>query len=105
EPRDGLVTGDLVHVVLTVRLPEGDDVAVPRQPFGPFELHAQRHSDRPIDGGRREYAFEIDLLALEPGEHELPALRLRVVTQDGTVGTVRTEPQRVVVGSLIANEP
>lgn len=105
DPREGLATGDLVHVVVTVTLPEGDDVNVPRQAFTPFELHAQRHRDRPIDGGRREWTFEIDLLALEPGEHELPALRLRVITADGTVGTVRTEPQRITIGSLIANEP
>jgi hypothetical protein len=105
EPREGLVTGDLVHVLITVRLPEGDDVAVPRQELGPFELHDQRHRDAPIDGGLREFRFEIDLLALEPGEHELPALRLRVVTAEGAVGTVRTEPQRITIGSLIANEP
>jgi hypothetical protein len=105
EPREGLVTGDHVHVIVTVRVPENDDVAIPRQSFGTFELHDQRHRDREIDGDRRELTFEIDLLALEPGEQVLPSLRLRVVTEDGTVGFVRTEEQRITIGSLVANEP
>jgi hypothetical protein len=105
EPREGLVTGDRFRVIVTVRLRDGDDVGVPRQSFGAFELHDQRHRVRPIDGGRREYVFEIDLLALEPGEHVLPSLRLRVVTAEGVVGIVRTEAQTIRVGSLVANEP
>jgi hypothetical protein len=105
EPREGLMTGDPIRVTIAVRLPEGDDVAIPRQSFEPFELHRQEHHDRPIEGGLREYVFEVMLLALEPGEHELPALQLRVVTADGTVGSVHTEPQTITVGSLLANEP
>lgn len=105
EPRAGLMTGDPVHLTITVRLPEGDDVAIPRQAFGTFELHHQQHHDRPVEGGRREFVFEVTLLALEPGEHELPSLELRVVTADGTVGSVRTEPRIITIGSLLANEP
>ncbi len=105
EPREGLMVGDPIRVTITVRLPEGDDVAIPRQSFAPFELHHQEHHDRPVEGGRREYVFEVTLLALEPGQLELPALRLRVVTADGSVGSVSTEPQTISIGSLLANEP
>ncbi len=105
EPREGLVTGDLIHVVVNVVLPTNDDVSVPRQSFGSLELHAQRHRERPADAAHRQLVFELDLLALMPGEVEIPAIALRVITAEGAVGTVRTEPVRITVGSLLANEP
>lgn len=105
EPESGVMTGDLVHVILTVRLRnEGDDVAIPRQDLGDLELFDQRHTDRVIDD-RREFTFELDFLALEPGEHEIAPITLRVVTAEGVIGTVRTEAHTVTVGALTANEP
>src|SRR5690606_8332637 len=50
---DGARTGDLVRVVITAEVPEGDDVAVPEQTFGPFEIFDRRYSSEPVDGGRR----------------------------------------------------
>lgn len=105
EPESGIMTGDLVHAILVVRLrSENDDVAIPRQEFGDLELHDQRHSDRRVDGGR-EFTFELDFLTLEPGEHEIAPITLRVVTESGVIGTVRTEARTITVGSLTANEP
>lgn len=103
-PLDDVMTGDVVTATITVTLPEGDDVAVPHQTLGDLETHDQRHTDRP-EGDRHVFVFELDFLMLEPGDHELPPIRLRVVTADGTVGTVRTESRMIHVGSLIANEP
>jgi hypothetical protein len=102
---DGARTGDLVHVVITAEVPEGDDVAVPEQRFGSFELFDRRYTTEAIGGGRRRFRFELDLLALEPGEQELPSIRLRVVTSDGEVGTARTEARTITIGSHLANEP
>ncbi|MFO0680839.1 MAG: hypothetical protein U0234_02255 [Sandaracinus sp.] len=103
-PDSGAMTGDIVTAIVTVTLPEGDDVGVPHQEFGDLELHDQRHTDS-LDGDRRTYVFELDFLMLEPGDHELPPIRLRIVTADGAVGTAHTESRMIHVGSLIANEP
>jgi hypothetical protein len=105
EPADGIMTGDLVHAILVVRLRgEDDDVTIPRQELGDLELHDQRHTDR-RENGRRIFTFELDFLALEPGEHEIAPITLRVVTDSGVIGTIRTEARTVTVGALTANEP
>lgn len=101
---DGVRTGDLVRVVITAEVPEGDDVAVPEQQLGSLEIFDRRHTSEVRDG-RRRFRFELDLLALEPGQQELPAIRLRVVTADGVVGSVQTEARTIEVGSHVANEP
>lgn len=103
---DEVRTGDLVQLVITAEVPEGDDVGMPEQELGTFEIHDRRHRSEPVEGGaRRRFVLELDLLALEPGEQPLPGIRLRVVTADGIVGTVTTEARTVRVGSHIANEP
>jgi hypothetical protein len=104
-PREGVMTGDLVHVSIRAGALLGDDVTVPQQSFAPFEAHAKRARVEPARDGRQTYVFDIDLLALEPGQHTLPALRLRVVTADGTVGSVTTTPLPVRVRSVLGNEP
>ncbi|GAB4210975.1 MAG: hypothetical protein OHK0013_32190 [Sandaracinaceae bacterium] len=103
-PEDGLATGDVVHLEITVEVPEGDDVNIPRQSYAPFELVGQDHAET-LSGGRRRFVFTLDLLALQPGDLQLPGTTVRVITSDGVVGTVRTEPRTVRVASLIANEP
>ena len=103
---DGVRTGDVVRVVITAEVPEGSDVAVPEQELGTFEIFAHRYTDEAVESGRRRrFRFELDLLVLEPGEQELPAIRLRVVTADGTIGTVRTEARTIEVGAHLGNEP
>lgn len=98
-------TGDAFHLRIYATVPEGDAVNLPRQSFGPFELIGQSSPDRPASDGYREFVFDLELLALEPGEHEIPALELRVITADGVVGRVSSPAQHMVVGSLVANEP
>lgn len=103
-PDDGVQTGDLLHVELEVVVPDGDDVNLPRQSFAPFELFDQSHEESVVDG-RRRFLFRLDLLALMPGEHTLAPITIRVITADGIVGQVRTDPAPVRVRSLIENEP
>jgi hypothetical protein len=101
EPASGVMTGDLVTLVITAEAhAEGDDVAVPRQELAPFEVldSAAEHT-----GAR--FTFRVELLALEPGEHAVGPVRLRVVTADGTLGDVHTAPVVVTVGSVLGNEP
>lgn len=103
-PDSGLMTGDVVHYELTVEVPDGDDVNLPRQSYAPLELVGQDHTESAANG-RRRFVYTLDLLALAPGEITIAPLTVRVITADGVVGTVRTEAQRVSVGSLVANEP
>ncbi|MFK7991783.1 MAG: hypothetical protein AB8I08_37545 [Sandaracinaceae bacterium] len=101
---EGVQTGDLVDVEITAVMPEGDDVTLPEQDLGDLEIHDRSFVDV-MEGGRRTLTFRLELLALAPGEVDLPALRLRVVTADGDVGTVETEPRTIHVGSRVGNEP
>jgi hypothetical protein len=83
----------------------GDDVTVPEQSFAPFELSARRARVEPVKDGRQTFVFELDLLALEPGSHELSTITLRVVTSGGVVGETTAPALAVEVKSLLANEP
>jgi hypothetical protein len=101
-----VMVGDLVKLTLHADALEGDDVAVPEQSFAPFEVHAKRSRIRPAKDGRVRHEFELDLLAFDPGRHELGPVELRVVTKDGLVGSVLTNDKLAVeVDSLLGNEP
>ena len=104
-PREGIVTGDLFTLTIRADALKADDIAVPReQDFSPFDVLDRRA--RVEEGNERAvHFFELDLLALEPGEHAIPAIRIRVVTADGVVGEVETEPVTITVGSVLGNEP
>jgi hypothetical protein len=101
----GVRTGDVVRVVITADAASGDDVTMPEQDLAPFEIHSRRFAQEELPDGRRRFRFTLELLALEPGEQRLPAIRLRVVTQDGEVGIVRTSGRRIEVRSHLGNEP
>ena len=104
-PRGKLVVGDLAKLVIRADAREGDDVAVPEQSFAPLEVHARRSRVEPAKDDRQRFVFELDLLALEPGRHAIEGVELRVVTKAGFVGSIRTAPLAIEVGSLLANEP
>ncbi len=103
-PDSGVMTGDVIHYELSVEVPEGDDVNLPRQSYAPLELVDQAHTES-VAGGRRRFVFTLDLLALAPGEVTIPPIAIRVITADGVVGRASTEPRQLTVGSLVANEP
>lgn len=103
-PQKGLMTGDLVTLKISVRSKPGVDVAVPEQSFAPFEL-LDRKANSKTDQGEQQHEFELSLLALEPGAQTLPGVTLRVVGPKGELGDVKTAPQTLQIGSLLANEP
>lgn len=104
-PKKGLVTGDVVHLTITAVANRGDDVAVPKQSFDPFEVRKKKARVEKAPHGKQKLVFELELLAFDPGDHQLGPVRLRVVTADGTIGTLDTRPVTVHVGSLLANVP
>ena len=105
QPERGVKTGEVVRVLVTADAAQGDDVTVPEQDLGQFEIVDKSVRIEPAAGGRQRFNFRLDLLALSPGEARIPALELRVVTSDGVVGSVSTEPRPLAVGSHLGNEP
>jgi hypothetical protein len=103
-PTGGVSTGDVVTLSITAEAPQGVDVAVPEQALSPFELLDRRVKVTPTDG-KQQFSFELDLLVLEPGEHSVPALSVRVVGPKGELLTLKTEAHPLKVASLIENEP
>ena len=104
-PKSGLMTGDAVTLIVHADVPVGDDVTLPEQSFAPFEIRNKRARIEPAKDGRQNFIFELTLVAFDPGKLEVPALRLRVVTKQGFVGSTTTQAQRVEMKSLLANEP
>jgi hypothetical protein len=104
-PRGKIAVGELAKLVIRADAREGDDVAVPEQSFAPLEVHARRVRVEPAKDGRQRFVFELQLLALDPGRHQVDGVELRIVTRSGLVGSVNTDPFAVEVGSLLANEP
>jgi hypothetical protein len=104
-PKGKIAVGELAKLVIRADAREGDDVAVPEQSFAPLEVHARRARVEPARNGRQHFVFELQLLALDPGRHEVDGVELRIVTKSGLVGSVRTDKFAVEVGSLLANEP
>lgn len=104
DPRKGVVIGDVVTLKLTVTAKLDTDVAVPDQSFAPFELIDRKARTESVNG-QEVHHFELSLLALEPGNHHVPALKLRVVGPNGELGDVQTEATPLTVSSLLANEP
>jgi hypothetical protein len=111
EPPNGVKLGGLVRVVIAATVPAGDDVTVSNQSFAPFEVYKKQARTEPVSAGgagtasTQRFLFELELLALEPGDVTLPALELRVVTKDNQIGSVRTDARPYKVQSLLANEP
>ncbi len=103
-PTSGLKTGDLITLKISALAKPGIDLAVPEQELKPFELLDKRSSILTKDGGR-QFSFELDLLILEPGNHTVPALTVRVVGPKGELAELKTTAKTVSVSSMLANEP
>lgn len=103
-PTSGLVTGDVVTLVIEAVAPAGVEVAVPEQSLAPFEPLDRRARTEP-SGDRTRFVFELELLALEPGTLTVPALTLRVVGPKGELGELQVPARTVVVKALLGNEP
>src|SRR5262249_43489924 len=83
----------------------GDDVTITDQSFSPFEIYKKQVRVDAPQGAQQRFVFNVELIALEPGDKPLPAIELRVVTKDNNVGTIKTEPLPYKVRGLGANEP
>ena len=105
KPKTGLKTGDLVHLQITAEAAAGNDITIPDNAFGAFEVYKKDVRIETLSKQRRKHIFTIDLIALEPGEQTLPEITLRVVTADGIVGGVQTKARKLKIESLLANEP
>ncbi len=90
--------------MITVVAHPGDDVTIPRQSFGNLELLDSR-VDTSTANGHSRFVFHVSLLAVEPGDHEVGPVRLRVLTHDRTLGGVETDAITIDVGSVLGNEP
>ena len=98
--------GDPIDVIVTVTAAATDDVAVPEQPFAPFEIIEKKQSvSLEADGASQTFVFELRLLCFEVGVHELGPIRLRLTTADGELIEMESDARAIEVHSLLANEP
>lgn len=103
-PSKDAKTGQLVTVTLTAVAHKADRLAVTETRFAPFEVHSKHHRTTP-KGQQRTHTFVFNLLPLAPGEFQIPAIEIQVVTPSGQVGSVQTSARSVRVKSWLANEP
>jgi hypothetical protein len=99
-----LSVGEVAKLRLSVTAPASVEVSLPEQSFGGLEL-ADRKVSTTIENGVSKTVYELTLLALEPGEIELPALTVRTIGANGELGSASGEAKKLTVRSLIANEP
>lgn len=97
--------GEKIRLAIEASALEGDDVTVPEQSFAPLEVVGKSVRVVPAKDGRQSFVFDLDFISLTPGVQQLKGVELSVVTRQGLVGRVRTEPFKVEVRSRIANEP
>lgn len=96
--------GGIAKLTIEVRAPSTLQISLPEQAFGGLELTDRRMHSEP-NGESTRTVYELDLLALEAGDVEVPALTLRFVGPNGELGEAHSEPMRLTVTSLLANEP
>jgi hypothetical protein len=99
-----LKVGELAKLQLVVDAPSSIEPSLPEQSFGGLEL-VDRHLKTEVQGARTRTTFELDLLALNAGDANIPALNIRLVGQNGELSSASTDAQSLRVSSLIANEP
>lgn len=98
--------GDPVDVLVTVTAATGDDVAVPEQSFGPFEILDKKvTAEASRDGTLKTITFELRLLCFELGVHTLGPVRVRVTSAEGELIEMSTDTREIEIHSVLANEP
>jgi hypothetical protein len=98
--------GDPIDVIVTVTVAASDEVAVPEQPFDPFEILGKKLSVEPSpDGTSKTLTFELQLLCFDAGVHELGPIRVRITTAAGELIELESNTRAIEVQSLLANEP
>jgi hypothetical protein len=104
-PGDRVLLGAPLTLHLEITTATGEEVSVPEQSLEPFEVVARRASETEAAGGGTRHTFELDVIALEPGELTLPKLDLRLVGPNGELSTRSSAPRTIHVASPLANEP
>ncbi|MCB9709313.1 MAG: hypothetical protein H6714_11045 [Myxococcales bacterium] len=103
-PRDGMKTGQILRLEVSVFTHRDDSVTLVSPRFSPLEIHRKsRRVERTPHSAVHTLSF--GLLALAPGDVSIPSLELQIVTPSGTVKAVHTDRQSVRVHSWLANEP
>jgi len=98
--------GDPIDVIVTVTAAATDEVAVPEQPFEPFEILGKKLAVEPSpDGASKTFTFELQLLCFEVGVHELGPIRVRITSAAGELMEIESNNTSIEVRSLLANEP
>ncbi|HEX5656073.1 MAG TPA: hypothetical protein VFX59_02715, partial [Polyangiales bacterium] len=99
-----LKVGDLAKLLITVDAPSAIEPSLPEQSFGGLEL-VDRRLKTEVQGARTRTSYELDLLALNAGDANIPKLNIRLLGQNGELSSASTDAQSLRVSSLIANEP
>jgi hypothetical protein len=100
------VLGDPIDVIVTVTAAVTDEVAVPDQPFGPFEILGKKLAiEASPDGESQTFTFELQLLCFEVGMHELGPIRVRIASAAGELSEIESNTRSIEIQSLLANEP
>lgn len=100
-----VVVGDRVPLVITVTYPADAQVHFPGRPF--VGKRARLGGNTQAREPKGDSVVEHNTLTIVPvrtGKMRIPAIEVPYVLKDGTAGTVSTEPQRLVVSSLLASE-
>ncbi len=101
-----VAVGEVIHWSLEVRrLAEHSVHLSSGASFGDLELREKRAETVPAEDGWVTETLDVELLGFAAGEHEIPEQTLSVVDEAGRIVKVTTPGARVVVKSLIANEP
>ena len=100
------VLGDPIDVIVTVTAAVTDEVAVPDQPFEPFEILGKKLAIEPSpDGESQTFTFELQLLCFDVGTHELGPIRVRIASAAGELSEIESNTRSIEIQSLLANEP
>ncbi len=97
--------GGPVQVTLEVTAGREDQVTVPSQSLGTFDVLNRNAPVVSTVNGKTVHRFQLSLLALVPGEQSVGPLEVRILSRDGVVTEKQSPRIAVEVTSPIANEP
>lgn len=102
--------GDPIMVSIDVRYKKGISASLPLQlELGDFS-ELSRDEDHQIKGAKGEipdveHRFELKIAAYKLGELELPPISILALNSGGELLTLKTQPLKILIKSVMANEP
>lgn len=102
--------GDSLTLTVTAVSRRGTPVNLPNVlDLTPFSMlagaDARSESEKDLGDGHVRHEFALKIAAYEPGDLVVPAIEVTYLGPSGDVRQTRTQPIRVKIASLIANEP